>query len=135
MHLIKAGLVYCGLTFLAGLLLGPIRVFFVEPHLGPFLATLLEAPLMLAAMTLVCLWCVNYFQIGSDIASRLTMGIVAFLCLILFEFSGALILRGQSLADHAAGFATPQGMLSLALFIFFAVLPAILPLIAAKFRS
>jgi len=42
MQAIKAGLAYCLLTFIADLLLGPIRVFLVEPHLGQFLSTLLS---------------------------------------------------------------------------------------------
>lgn len=130
MQIIKAGLAYCLLTYLVGFALGPLRVFLVEPHLGPFLSTLLEAPLMLVAMTLVCLWCLSHFRLGEAITPRILMGALAFVVLMCFEFLGALILRGQGPSDHAAAYLTPQGLLSLTLFVFFAVLPVLL----AKFR-
>ena len=41
---------YFAIVFGVGFLLGPIRVFLLEPRLGATLAVLLEAPLLLIAM-------------------------------------------------------------------------------------
>ena len=46
------GVVYFGLVFGVGFILGVVRVLVVEPHLGERWAELAEAPLMLTAIIL-----------------------------------------------------------------------------------
>ena len=49
MHLVAATILYFPIVFGTGFLCGPIRVFWLEPRLGEALATLCEAPFLLAA--------------------------------------------------------------------------------------
>jgi hypothetical protein len=48
--IVKAGILYFALVFGAGFVLGPIRVFWVVPHLGERTAELVEMPIMFMVM-------------------------------------------------------------------------------------
>jgi hypothetical protein len=47
---------YFAVVFGAGMLLGPIRVFWLEPRLGKSIAALCEMPFLLTAMALAARW-------------------------------------------------------------------------------
>ena len=56
MSVTGAAVLYFLLVFGVGFLLGPIRVLFLEPRLGPVAAVLCEAPLLLLAIYLAARW-------------------------------------------------------------------------------
>jgi hypothetical protein len=49
-RLTAASLLYFAIVFGAGFLLGPVRVFWLEPQLGKSVAVLCEAPFLLVVM-------------------------------------------------------------------------------------
>ncbi|MBI1260195.1 MAG: hypothetical protein GC184_00560 [Rhizobiales bacterium] len=125
MALLRAAALYFGLTFGAGFMLGPIRTLLLEPNLGPFFATLLEAPLMLVAMTAIAIWILRQYDLHTAPA-RLAMGGLAFVFLMIIEMLGALLMYGQGPGEYATSLATPEGILRFALFVFFGLLPWLL---------
>lgn len=125
MPLLRAAALYFGLTFGAGFMLGPIRTLLLEPNMGPFLATLLEAPLMLVAMTVIAIWILRQYDLHTAPA-RLVMGGLAFVFLMIIETLGAFLMYGQSPGEYATSLASPEGLLRLTLFVFFGLLPWLL---------
>ena len=115
MRIIIAAAVYFAIVFGVGMALGPVRVLWLEPRLGPTLAVLCETPFLLAAMLVAARWVPRRAGLGNDLAPLALMGI------------GALAL--QQVADLALGvwlLATPSGGIYLALLVIFAGLPAAL---------
>jgi hypothetical protein len=123
MNTLRAGAVYFMIAFAAGWVLGPVRVLWVEPRLGPTTAVMLEAPLMLTVSVLAARWVIRHFEVPGALASRIGMGTVALTLLLLAELLGGLWLRGQTLRDYLAHFGTAPGLLALAVFAAFAALP------------
>ncbi|MGE0225999.1 MAG: hypothetical protein AB7F35_27550 [Acetobacteraceae bacterium] len=122
MRSVLAALPYFLLVFAAGFALGPVRVLLLEPRIGPFAAVLVEAPVMVLAMIAAARWTTQRFTVPPA-APRLLMGACAFGLLMIAEMSGAVWLRGLSLAAYAAHLTTPAGIVSLALFLLFALMP------------
>ena len=125
MREIRGGITYFILVYAAGWMLGPIRQFLVVPRLGETVAVMLEAPLMLAAIGAAALWVTRRFTLPSRLGARLAMGLVALALLLLAEAAAAVWLRGIGLAGYLARFATPPGVITLLLFLVFAVMPAL----------
>ena len=123
MRNVRAAMLYFLTVFAAGFLLGPIRVLLLEPWLGPLAAVLCEAPVMIAAMFLAARWAVRRHDVpnGED---RIVMGAFAFGLLILAEFSGSVLLRGDPPAAYLQHLTTPAGLVSLVLFVLFGAMPS-----------
>src|SRR6266550_1863878 len=85
MQTLKAGVPYFVLVFGAGFLLGPIRVFWVVPHLGERTAELVEMPIMLGVMMVAAQWIVRRLAVPPTRSSRLGMGGVALGLLLAAE--------------------------------------------------
>ncbi len=115
----RAAAVYFALVFAAGFLIGPVREFVIAPLTGRFGAVLLEAPIMLTASWFAARWTLRRWP---DVAP-LRLGALAFGFLAVAEFGGALLLRRMSPGGYFAHLATPEGLLSLALFVGFAAMP------------
>ena len=101
MRILKAGAAYFALVFGAGFALGTIRILWIVPRLGTRMAELMEAPIMLAITILVARWVVRRLAVPSKLSSRLGMGCVALLLLLLAEIS-LVYLRGMSTSDYLA---------------------------------
>lgn len=123
MRPILAGIVYFVLVYMAGFGLGAVRQLVVVPRTGSHVAVLIEAPLMIVAMTLAAVFVGRRMAVARDRSSRITMGVVAFGLLMLAEAVFADILRGLDLKQWAASFGTAEGILTLALFLLFAAMP------------
>ena len=95
------GVVYFGLVFGVGFILGVVRVLVVEPHLGERWAELAEAPLMLTAIILSARFVVRRFP-ATRRAAYIISGAVGLLLLVLVEFSVVLGIRGLSLGGYFA---------------------------------
>ena len=100
MQTLKAGVPYFVLVFGAGFLLGPIRVFWVVPHLGERTAELVEMPIMLGVMMVAAQWIVRRLAVPPTRSSRLGMGGVALGLLLAAELTLVLWLRGLSIGAY-----------------------------------
>jgi hypothetical protein len=126
MDAIKAGGLYFALTYAAGFVFGTARQLLLAPSIGGFNATLLEAPLMLIAITLAARWVIGWLSVPNTWSARLGMGLTAFTLLLAAEAATAGPFRGWTLDQWVGHFATPEGGLSMALFLLFAALPMVL---------
>ena len=123
---LRAGFVYFGLVFAAGVFLGTLRVFVILPRLGPTLAVLIELPVILAICWFAAKWTVENFTVPAAVADRIVMGAIAFICLMIAETILATAGFGRTFAGHLRSFATPEGSIGLASQMFFALFPYLL---------
>ncbi|MEP0707176.1 MAG: hypothetical protein ABJL17_00985 [Parvibaculum sp.] len=125
MRVWKAGAAYFGLVFAAGFLLGPIREFQAIPRFGETGGLLLEAVVIVPVIVLAAWWCAGRFSIQGA-GERLLMGAMALILLFAAELTGSMLLRGMSVGDYFARFGSAPGLISLALFVLFAAMPAVI---------
>lgn len=85
--MIRAGIFYFALVFLAGTAFGVVRTLLVVPHTGPLLAVMLELPFMLVISWSVCLWAMRRYRVPNDIPTRAAIGLIAFGLLVAAEFA------------------------------------------------
>ena len=123
MRPVLAGIVYFVIVYAAGFALGVTREAIIAPLVGRVAAVLVEAPLMIAAMTIAAKAVCRRMAVPSDNSSRVSMGAVAFGLLTLAEAVFAKILRGLDLGQWFASFNTAEGFISLLLFVLFAAMP------------
>lgn len=121
-----AGALYFVLVYAAGWVLGPIRVLWIAPRLGPTLAALMEAPFMLAATIATARFVVRRNAVPPALGQRMAMGLWALGLLTIAESSAALAMRHLGLVDYLAEFATAPGLIGLLLFLLFAAMPALI---------
>jgi hypothetical protein len=125
-RIIGAAVLYFLIVFGVGFILGPVRIFWLEPLIGQTAATLCEAPLLLAAMMFAALWVPSKFGIGTDTWSLVNMGLMALGILILADITVGTAIRGTTWAAQFAYFATPAGLMYLGLLVVFALMPALI---------
>ena len=117
------GVAYFAIVFSCAFALGTVRVLLVTPRLGPLIAVLVEAPLVLAISWLACGWCVRRLGIGRVALERLAMGLVAFVVLMTAELGLAVTLFGQTAGAWAHAFQTAPGVIGLLAQMAFALVP------------
>ena len=93
---------YFALVFLAGFVLGFIRVLLLVPEIGERYAELLEMPLMLLAIYLSAKLIVIRFATLPRDSAYLVVGVLALLLLLVIEFTLVMELREISLAEYIA---------------------------------
>ena len=123
MQVLKVGLLYFALVFGTGFVLGPIRVFWVAPHLGERTAELMEMPIMLMVMMVAARWIVRRLAVPSTWSSRLGMGGIALGLLLAAEWILGLWLRGLSIGAYVAGRDPVAGTVYLLMLGVFALMP------------
>lgn len=123
--LIAAAAGYVAVTFVAGFALGVLREFVVRPAVGEIAALLIEAPMMLAISFLAARWMIAQFMPGSGARAHLAMGLIALALLIGLEFVVGMALPSPVLEKWLARLQTPAGLISLALYAAFAVMPSL----------
>ena len=94
------GFSYFVLVFLAGFVLGVIRVLLLVPEIGEQYAELVEMPLMLIAIYFSARLIVNRFVTLPRLSDYLAVGILALTLLLLIEFTLVLKLREISVAEY-----------------------------------
>ena len=129
MRVLKAGVIYFLLLFALGWILGPMGELWAVPRFGRMTALLVEAIIMLIAMIVAAGWVTLRFDVPRTLGSTIPVGLVALVILAPAEIAGALWVRGQSLQDYAASFVTGPGLISLVLFVLFAVMPTLVTLV------
>jgi hypothetical protein len=123
MRIASAMLLYFGLVFATGFLLGPIRVLWLEPRVGPIVATACEAPFLLMAMLVAARWVPRVLNIRRAPKTLLSIGIGALALLQMADFTVGIWLRGTGAAEQLGQFLTGQGRIYAALLALFAVMP------------
>jgi hypothetical protein len=124
-RLFAAALIYFAVVFGAGLVLGPARVFWIEPWLGPTLAVLCEAPFLVAAMIAGAWLAPRIAGLGQGWQARLLTGVLALLMQQIADLSVGFGLRGMALQEQIAYFRTPAGYVYIAMLVLFAAMPLI----------
>ena len=114
---------YFVLVFGAGFLLGPIRVFLIEPYLGPVTATLCEAPVLIAATLFAAWWAPRATDLPRDPVPLLLAGLIALTFQQLADLLVGVLLRGMNATAVLKHFATPEGLIYGALLVLFALMP------------
>ncbi len=97
---IKAGVVYFALVFAAGFVLGTLRTLWVVPRVGPRIAELAEAPIMVGISILAARWVVWRACIPPLWPRRLAMGCIALGLMLLAEFAFVLWVRGLTIRGY-----------------------------------
>ncbi len=120
---LKAGVLYFGLVFAAGFVLGFIRTLWVAPRLGVRTAELTEAPIMVGMSILAARWAVRHFSIPSPWPRRLAMGCIALGLMLLVEFTFVLWVRGLTIRGSFETRDPVSGAVYFAALAAFAVIP------------
>ena len=123
MQMAKAGLLYFALVFGTGFLLGPIRLLWLIPRFGTRIAELMEMPVMLVVIVLAARWTVRRLAVPSTPRSRLGMGGIALVLLLLAELTLVLWLQGLSIREYLASRDPVSGTVYSVLLGVFAVMP------------
>jgi hypothetical protein len=123
MQILKAGVMYFGLVFGAGFVLGPIRILWVVPRLGTRIAELLEAPIMFGVTIFAARWIVRRFGVQSAPASRLGMGCLGLGLMVVAEFTLVLWLRGISIREYLVTRDPVSGTVYYVMLGVFAIMP------------
>jgi hypothetical protein len=76
MKMLAAAALYFAIVFGVGLLVGPIRVLYVEPRLGATIAVLLETPILLLAMVVGAKLVLRWINVAPP-TPLLAVGVVA----------------------------------------------------------
>jgi hypothetical protein len=117
-----ASVLYFAVVFGAGMLLGPIRVFWLEPRLGKSIAVLCEMPFLLTAMVLAARWLPGIVRLSGARGQLVAMGLGALILQQLADVVVGIMLRGLTLSEQLQNFETPAGVIyAVALLLFVAV--------------
>ena len=123
MPILKAGVLYFGLVFGVGFVLGTIRTLWVVLRVGTRMAELMETPFMLVVTILAARWTVLRFAVPSTPPARFGMGFVALGLLLLAEFGLVLWFRGLSIRDYLATRDPVSGTVYYVMLGVFAIMP------------
>jgi hypothetical protein len=118
-----AGLACFASVFAAGFALGTVRVLFLQPIIGPTLATFCELPMMLTVSWITCGWAIRRWSVSPSTRDRLIMGLTALAMLLLAEALLGTYGFGRSPAQQMQALLTPAGLLGLVAQIAFAGVP------------
>jgi hypothetical protein len=105
--------------------LGTIRTLFLAPIAGDLIAVLIELPVILTFAWILCARLIKRFEVSNDLASRASMGAIAFALLMCAELALSLWLFGNSITGYSEHFRTAHGAVGLAGQITFAVFPVL----------
>jgi hypothetical protein len=120
---LAAGAAYTLATYAFAFGVGALRVLLVAPRVGPTLAVLLEAPIVLAAAWQLARWSLRAFAVADDLAVRLAMAAFSFALLMTLEAAVGAVAFGQSLAAQVRAFKSAAGIIGLAAQLCFACIP------------
>lgn len=117
-------MVYFGLVFAAGFLLGVVRTIWLIPLVGERTAELLETPVMIIISFLAARFVVDRMK-APTLAHRLAVGGLALFLLVLCEVGVVIFVRHQSLAEYLTGRDPIAGVVYLVALAVFAAAPGI----------
>lgn len=121
----RAAALYFIAVFAVGLALGPVRVLWLEPWLGRTIAVALEAPFLVAAMWIAARAAPRWVRLSGKALTYLGVGVFALLLQQIADLAVGFGLRGMTLAEQWAYFATPPGFVYAITLAVFALMPLI----------
>ncbi|MEZ5994609.1 MAG: hypothetical protein R3C25_02550 [Hyphomonadaceae bacterium] len=121
----RAAGAYFAIVFAVGLLLGPIRVLWLEPWIGATLAVLCEMPFLLAAMWFGARWAPSWARVEGGWLSHLWVGVLALTVQQIADLGVGFGLRGMTLNDQIAYFSSPPGYVYAVALVVFAIMPLV----------
>lgn len=124
--MLAAASLYFAMVFAAGLVLGPVRVLWLEPWLGRTLAVLCETPFLLGVMAFAARRAPSWAGVVSGPISLISIGLLALCLQQIADLSVGFGLRGMTLSEQVALFSTPPGWIYGFDLVVFAVAPLIL---------
>ena len=80
---------------------------------------------MLIAMIVAAQWVIRRFDVPRTLGATLSIGLIAIGLLFPAEIAGVVWGRGLSLQEYIASFVTAPGVISLVMFMLFAVMPTL----------
>jgi hypothetical protein len=122
------GILYFALVFLAGFLLGTIRVLFIVPVIGVRSAELLEIPIMLAVLVIAARFIVSKTDASTTPLAHLAIGVLALCVLLLFEFTLVPWLQGMTIHEAIASKDPVSGSAYAISLVLFMLMPWLLAL-------
>lgn len=122
-QLTAPALAYFAIAFGVGFLLGTVRVLWVVPQLGERYAELTEMPFMLLAVFFAARWVTQHFAVSPAASSRLIVGILALICLLIVEFTAVLWLQGITIAESFTNRDPISGSFYALSLVLFALMP------------
>lgn len=126
MQTLKAGILYFGVVFGAGFVLGSIRVIWLVPRFGTRAAELIEMPIMLGVTIFAARWIVRRPGLPLKPSKWLGVGIVALALLLIVEFTLVLWLRGLTIQEYIASRDPVAGTAYIGMLGAFAIMPGLL---------
>lgn len=124
-RILGASLTYFALVFATGFVLGAVRVPFIEPRFGKFLATLIEAPIMIVAITIAARYVTVWFAFSGRRFALSLVGGLAIAFMVVADLGVGLFLRQMSFDEQLFNLMTPGGLTYLLLLAIFAAMPLI----------
>lgn len=122
-NILKACLTYFLLVFSAGFILGIPRVLLLVPKFGERYAELIEIPVMLVVIYFAARFIVKKFGQVINTTEFLYSGIMAFILLLIIEFTIVLGLQGISVHEYFITRDPVSGTAYFASLIIFMVMP------------
>lgn len=122
---ITASIAYLGIVFSAAFLLGVVRILIIAPWLGAMLAVMVELPIVLAVSWVASRWAIQHYAVPDAITSRLAMGGLAFVMLMVLELGMSVFMFKKSVSMYLATFWTLPGATGLLGQIGFALIPCL----------
>lgn len=133
--MLKPALVYFGIAFAAGFVLGVGRVLALEPRVGEVVAVLIECPIILFISFRAARWTLRHYAPAAELKQRLAIGLLAFVLLMGAEL-GLTTARGVGLREYLGNRAEPAGVIGLASQFVFALIPMFIrPRLDGTFQS
>jgi hypothetical protein len=123
---VRAGATYFALVFVAGLVLGSIRVPYLVPRFGERIAELTEMPFMFVVILFAARFIVRRFALVTTTSVRFSVGIIALCLLVSAELLLAVVLQSRSLGEYIASRDPISGGVYLAMLLFYTIIPLII---------
>lgn len=130
MKSINAAALYFALLFGSGFVLGTIRILLLVPRVGTRNAELMEAPIMLLISFIAARWVIRLVGLRYRIVTRLRMGCLALILMLLAEFGFVLWFRGLTIGEYLC---TRDPISGTAYYLSLAVF-AIMPVLVERLR-
>jgi hypothetical protein len=122
-RIVATASVYFAVVFAAGMALGPIRTIWLEPILGRTVAVVCETPFLIGAMILAANWAPRWTKMEGGWISYLAIGFIALVFQQMADLAVGFGLRGMTLMEQMALFATPPGYVYAFNLLVFALAP------------
>ena len=116
---------YFAVVFGVGLVMGPVRVLWLEPWLGKTVALLCELPILVVAMVVAARWVTTKMGPGAGLFPLAATGGLALILQQIADVAVGIVLRGITLPEQLAYFRTPAGLIYGVALLLFAAMPVL----------